>query len=270
MTPTLTPHPGLTIEAYHAMAAVSPSRLKAFARSPLHYWAAHEAPDRPTPEPTDAMQLGTALHLAVLEPQLWSQEVAVRPAIDRRTKAGKQAAEEFEAEHAGKLILSEDDAARVQAMATAIHAHQAAHFLLEQEGHREASYTWTDPTYGIPCKTRPDWHSADRSLIVDLKTTLDCCRKEFTRSIAKYGYHLQASWNTQALGAEQFLIIAVESARPYAVAVYPIAAEALAAGARRIDRALEALAQCRATGVWPGPEGSLIAEPINLPGWCDD
>ena len=62
----------------------------------------------------------------------------------------------------------------------------------------------------------------------------------------------------------------MESQRPYAVAVYPIAAEALAAGARRIDRAMEALAQCRATGVWPGPEGSLIAEPINLPGWCDD
>jgi exodeoxyribonuclease VIII len=216
------------------------------------------------------MRLGTALHLAVLEPQLWSREVAVRPAIDRRTKAGKQAAEEFDAEHAGKIVLSEDDAARAQAMATAIHAHHAAHFLLEQEGHREASYTWTDPTHDIECKTRPDWHSADRSLIVDLKTTLDCGRREFTRSIAKYAYHLQAAWNTHALGAEQFLIVAVESQRPYAVSVYPIAAEAMAAGARRIDRAMEALAQCRDTGIWPGPEGNLIAEPISIPGWCDD
>jgi exodeoxyribonuclease VIII len=216
------------------------------------------------------MNLGTALHLAVLEPQMFWEQVAVRPAIDRRTKAGKAAAEEFEAEHAGKLILSEEDAARVEAMATAIHAHKAAHFLLEQPGHREASYTWTDTNYGIACKCRPDWHSEDRRLVVDLKTTQDCSRREFTRSIAKFGYHLQAAWNTSALGAEQFLIIAVESQRPYAVAVYPVAAEALAAGARRIDRALESLAQCRATGIWPGPEGSLIAEPITLPGWCDD
>jgi exodeoxyribonuclease VIII len=155
-------------------------------------------------------------------------------------------------------------------MATAIQTHPAAHFLLEQDGHREHSYTWTDPTYGIACKARPDWHSADRRLIVDIKTTQDCSRREFTRSIAKYAYHLQAAWNTQALGAEQFLIIAVESQRPYAVAVYPISPEAMAAGARRIDRAMEGLAQCRDTGIWPGPEGNLIAEPISLPGWCDD
>jgi hypothetical protein len=267
----LTHLPNLSNADYHALDAISPSKLKLFARSPLHYWAAYEAPDRLAPAGTDAMRLGTALHLAVLEPQLWSQNVVVQPAIDRRTKAGKAQAVEFNLlECAGKLILSEDDAARVQAMATAIHAHQAAHFLLEQEGHREHSYTWTDSTYGITCKTRPDWHSADRRLIVDIKTTCDCSRREFTRSIAKFDYHLQAAWNTQALGAEQFLIVAVESQRPYAVAVYPFAAEAMAAGARRINRAMEALAQCRDTGIWPGPEGNLIAEPISLPGWCDD
>jgi len=267
----LTHLPNLSNADYHALDAISPSKLKLFARSPLHYWAAYEAPDRLTIKPTSAMRLGIALHIALLEPQLWSQQVAVKPVIDRRTKSGKAKAAEFDLlECADKILLSENEADDVEGMAAAIQTHPAARFLLEQGGHREHSYTWTDSTYGITCKTRPDWHSADRRLIVDIKTTQDCSRREFTRSIAQFDYHLQAAWNTQALGAEQFLIVAVESQRPYAVAVYPISPEAMAAGARRIDRAMEALAQCRDTGIWPGPEGNLIAEPISLPGWCDD
>lgn len=267
--PDLTFHPGLTNEAYHQLSAVSPSRLKLLARSPLHYFDQWEAPDREVQAPTDAMARGTALHTAVLEPELWDQTVAIRPALDCRTKAGKEAAEAFEATAAGRLVLSQDDADDVRRMADAVCEHPAARHILGLPGRREASYTWTDAATGIECKTRPDWHADDRSFVVDLKTTKDASRREFAKSISNFDYHVQAAWNRSALDAEQFLTIAVESVRPFAVAVYPASAAMLTAGERRIQQALELLADCRRTGIWPG-YGDLVLDPIDLPAWNHD
>jgi exodeoxyribonuclease VIII len=263
-------HPGLTNEAYHELKAISPSRLKLLARSPLHYFDRFLAEDREKPEPTPAMLKGTALHTAVLEPELWDATIAVPPqAFDRRTKVGKELAAEFEASSAGKIVLSPEDADEVRRMADAVREHPAARFLLDMPGRREASYTWTDPATGLACKTRPDWHSEDRRIVVDVKTTNDASRVEFAKAISNYDYHVQAAWNQDALGAEQFLTIAVENARPYAVAVYPASGSLIAAGQRRIQAAMELLAECWRTGNWPG-YGDIIQDPIDLPGWNHD
>jgi hypothetical protein len=268
--PKLTYHPGLSSEAYHALDAVSPSRLKLLNRSPLHYFDRFLAPDREPQESTPAMQVGTAFHTAVLEPDLWGSTVAVQTEKwDRRTTAGKAAAAQFEQEAAGKIVLTVDDAARVQAMAAAVRAHPAARFILAMEGQREASYSWNDPMTWVNCKTRPDFHTADRRFVVDLKSTTDASRDAFTKSIANYDYHVQTAWNLDALEAETFLTIAVESQRPYAVAVYPASAALIAAGQRRIQAAMEQLAECLASGNWTG-YGDQIQDPIDLPSWNHD
>jgi hypothetical protein len=274
MMPDLTHHPGLSNEAYHQLKAVSPSQIKVLGRSPLHYFDQFLADDREKKPPTSAMQLGTALHTAVLEPELWDATVAIPPhSFDRRTKVGRELAAAFEAESAGKLVLSPEDADQVRRMADAVRRHPAARFLLELPGRREASYTWTDSATGLQCKTRPDWHSEDRRIVVDVKTTRDASQVEFAKSIANFDYHLQAAWNQDALGAEQFLAIAVENERPYAVAVYPASGAMIAAGQRRIQAAMALLAECWATygteRPWPG-YGDLLQEPVDLPGWCRD
>ena len=268
--PELTHHPGLTNEAYHALKAVSPSQIKVLGRSPLHYFDRFLAEDRVKPEPTPAMLKGTALHTAVLEPELWDSTIAVPPhSFDRRTKVGKELAAEFERESAGKIVLSPEDADEVRRMADAVRSHPAAGFLLELPGRREASYTWTDPETGLECKTRPDWHSEDRRIVVDVKTCRDSSRVEFAKAISNLDYHVQAAWNQTALEAEQFLTIAVENERPYAVAVYPASGALIAAGQRRIDAAMTILAECWKSGRWPG-YGDLVQEPIELPAWCRD
>jgi exodeoxyribonuclease VIII len=210
------------------------------------------------------------LHTAVLEPDLWHSTIAVPPhAFDRRTKIGKELAAEFEREAAGKIVLSPDDADQVRRMADAVRTHPAAKLILDLPGRREPSYTWSDPATGLPCKTRPDWHSDDRRIVVDVKTSHDASRAEFSKSIANYDYHVQAAWNQAALEAEQFITIAVEKTRPFAVAVYPLSGALIAAGQRRIEAAMTLLAECEASGVWPG-YGDLVQEPIELPGWCRD
>lgn len=259
----------LTNDQYHATEAVSKSHLDKLARSPAHYWAAYLDPARVRPEPTPAMMLGTALHTAVLEPDLWDATIAVLPqAFDRRTKAGKELAQAFEQEAAGKLVLTPDDADRVRRMADAVHQHPASRFLLDLPGKREASYFWTDQETGIECKCRPDWHSTDRRLVVDVKTTEDASPKGFQRSVANFRYHVQAAWYQRPLGAEQFLFICVEKAPPYCVAVYAVTPVMFAAGSRVADRDLALLAKCRKAGRWPGYSDEI--QPLDLPTWCND
>jgi hypothetical protein len=280
--PQLTYHPDLTNEDYHHLKAVSPSQIKVLKRSPLHYFDQFLAEDREKKPPSDAMLRGTALHTAILEPDLWDSTIAVPPhKFDRRTKAGKALADEFERESVGKIVLDPDDADEVRRMADAVRKHSAARFLLELPGRREASYTWTDPETGLECKTRPDWHSEDRRIVVDVKTAQDASRAEFARSIGNYEYHVQAAWNLDAQGGEIFLSLVVENTRPYGVAVYPASQAMLDAGRRRIHGgicprtgepiigAMQVLAECWRTGQWPG-YGDQIQEPIDLPAWIKD
>lgn len=255
---------------YHAHPAASKSHLDQVNRSPAHYWARYVDPNRITPAPTAAMVLGTALHTAVLEPHLWDEQFAVPPqAFDRRTKAGKELAAAFEAEAKGKTVLTPDDADRIRRMADAVHRHPASSFLLDLPGVREGSYFWTDEATGLECKCRPDWHSQDQRLLVDVKTTEDASPRGFAKSCANYRYHVQAHWYQRPFtAAEQFLFIAVEKQPPHLVAVYAATPAMVAAGARAADRDLQVLAECRAADHWPGYGDEIL--PLDLPTWCHD
>ena len=78
---------------------------------------------RATPAKSDAMTIGTAVHMALLEPIRFAEEVVVKPDdFDGRTKAGK----EWLAEQAGRIVMARDmhDRARAYAgaFATALEA----------------------------------------------------------------------------------------------------------------------------------------------------
>ena len=110
--------PPLTDAEYYELAYLSGSDLR----------AGYICPDdaawrRATPAKSDAMTIGTAVHMALLEPIRFAEEVVVKPDdFDGRTKAGK----EWLAEHAGRIVMARDmhDRARAYAgaFATALEA----------------------------------------------------------------------------------------------------------------------------------------------------
>lgn len=257
--------------AYHAHPAVSKSHLDLIARSPLHYWARYLDPDRKPVEPTPAMRFGTAFHTHVLELDRWDQEIAVAPACDRRTKAGKEAYAAFQDAAAGKTVISADDAEQVQAMARAVFRHPGAAMLLGLPGKAETTHMWTDATYGVECKCRPDWLTDDGSIVVDLKTTKDASPRGFRRSIGEFRYQVQAAWYLhglkQATGRrpDQFVFICVEKEPPHACAVYAADAEMIERGQQQAMADLGELAACRAADRWPSYSDQI--ETIGLPGW---
>jgi len=130
----------LTNAEYHARPEVSKSGLDQIRRSPLHYWNRYLNPDRIIEPPTLAMVIGSALHARVLEPHLYDDEYMAAPeGIDRRTKEGKLRWADFEAEADGKTVLKAEDAAQIEAMAKAVHAHPAARTILRLPGKGEQS-----------------------------------------------------------------------------------------------------------------------------------
>ena len=259
-------HDDIPAEDYHRIEALSSGGCKLLLRSPAHYWWQRENPR----EASDAMNVGTAVHIGVLEPERWDDEIVLMPKFNRRSNAGKAEAEAWEAAHVGKVWLDEADHAKALAIVGSVRRHPAAQRLLA-EGVAERTLMWNDARHGTPCKARIDWHRPDGAM-VDLKTTRDASPNAFGRQIADLMYHVQAAhyW----IGAEHALDasplywawIAVENEAPYCTAVYVLQADALRLGLRRQERAVQLYTECMKRGFWPGY--SDLINPATLPGWA--
>lgn len=258
--------PGMDEAAYHARPEVSSGFARTLlGRSPAHARAEAAAPPAETP----ALLFGRALHCRILEPDSFAERFAVAPKVDRRTKEGKATWAAFVEAHPDASHLSEADGDLVAGIAAALARHPIAHALLSN-GEPEMSGFWVDPETGVGCRCRFDWLRRDR-IGVDLKTTADASPEVFQRSVAKYGYHVQAAW--YAMGHEaitgealtDFVFLCVEKAAPFAVGLYRIDGAALALGERQARRALRTIAECQARDHWPAyPEQ---VEPISVPDW---
>jgi exodeoxyribonuclease VIII len=107
---------------------------------------------------------------------------------------------------------------------------------------------------------------------VDVKTTsAGADYGTFSRQAASLNYHVSAAWYCHLAGLNglppcRFYWIAVETAAPYAVAVYEIHPDALDLGVGMMNDALELIAQCEDAGVWPGYQSE--AQCLNLPAWA--
>lgn len=249
--------PDMPAAEYHAHPAVSKSVLDQVARSPMH---ARAYLTGPRAEPTPAMALGTALHCAILEPDLYAKTHSTFSG-DRRTKDGKAAYEALMAE--GRKIISAADAEAIAGMQQAVRAHP---LFVGDDGMREVSVFSTDEATGAAVKCRPDVWIRERGVILDLKTTQDASPVAFARSVAQYRYHVQAAHYMDITGASRFMFFVVEKNPPYAVAVYELDVDALSAGRALRDRDLAAIASAAEFDQWPGYPANV--QTISLPRWA--
>jgi hypothetical protein len=258
---------------YHEHPAISKSHLDAINISPLHYWSRYVDPNRSAPTPTLAMEFGTAVHMAVLEPDLYLKTYKRAPELSRTTKAGKEAWAEAGAD--GHTLIKSDEWAQIEAMRQQIFAHPAAGKALNLPGQAEQTFLVNDPFTGLPTKCRPDYFT-DSGWLIDLKTTQDASLKGFQRSIANFRYHVQAAYYTSVIKAAQgvaprgFLFIAVEKTYPYAVQVFKCSQSLLDAGeieaTRNLRQLTDAFDEYTLETPWPGY--SLNPVEIDLPTWA--
>jgi len=244
-------------EKYHAVDALSKSMMSKILKSPAHYRAALEEHQ----EPTKSMQMGTAIHTAVLEPQLYSQVVAVIPPdIDGRTKDGKA----WKEQHKSRIHLTHAEDIDVQGVANSVRRHSFWDII--HLPHRiEASVFAQDDETGVALKARPDLWVLEPAILVDVKTTDDATPEGFSRTVGSFGYHIQAAHYMAMTGADSFVFVAVERKAPYAVAIYKLDAEWLQAGANLRRKAISTLHECRALDSWPAYP--TATQTLSCPKW---
>jgi exodeoxyribonuclease VIII len=263
-------YPGMKRPEYERIEAVNYSTLKHFARTPAH---AREEMLHPS-APTAAMELGTALHAALLEPARFATDYVASPKFDRRTKEGKEGWAAFEESNRGKEILGPDDLASVTEMQSAVYQHPVAKVLLSSPGKNECCVLWTDPVTGLRCKSLLDRITsfAGWTTVVDLKKCRDASHFGFSGQAARLLYHEQAAfylWGLETLdrsATRRWMWICPEDERPYCVAVYEPDADTLEQGKRLFRAHLDTYAKCQRDNNWPGYPAA--AESLRLPKWA--
>lgn len=276
-------------EAYHAGPGVSNSMLAEMARSPAHCWANCLDPNRPARDAKAGQLEGTLAHCATLEPAEFPRryvaapEDAPRRPTDAQWAAKKPSPESVAAmdwwreftERVGSAEIVPADKIKVaHAQAASVRRLPQVAELLSR-GAPEVSAYWIDDATGLLCRCRPDWvHPVnDNSVILlDLKTYSDASPGEFSRQVARKGYHRQAAWYSdgferasgkQVLG---FVFVAVETEPPFAACPHMLDDPGIDKG-RELNRALlDRYAECVRSGAWPayGDEIKLIT----LPAWA--
>lgn len=267
--PRTLPPPGLYPDVPHDVyldwEAASATRLKELRRTPAHLRAALE-------DPIDKRDflIGRAAHTAVLEPQLFESRYVRGPEGDRRTKAVQKAWDDLAERFPGAILLKPADYDLALEIRAAVHAHDEAACLLSEAVHTECSATWVDRATGVRCKARAD-ALLTKARILDLKSTADASEEGFARSIHDFGYAIQAPFYLDGFAevgfeTEEFVFVAVEKTRPYAVAVYRLGERTIEHGRQRTRELLQTYAWCQRERVWPGYPGGIRV--IDQPEWA--
>lgn len=252
----------MTEREYRSAEGINKSTLWEMRKSPAHYKYSLDNP----PEDTPALRFGRALHSAILTPSAFKREVFVSPAINQRTKAGKEEfAEWLSSVPNDATILNPDEMQLLRDMVKAYKGSAEARALLKGS-RREVPLFWKDRELGLPCKCRVD--AITPKAIIDIKTTTDASTDAFKRDALKYGYHVQAAHYLEAILAKNgklldWYFIVIEKKAPYGVHVLKAEPGFIDYGAFERTRLLEKVKDCMESNAWPSyKQGS-----IEIPDW---
>jgi exodeoxyribonuclease VIII len=235
----------LSNEQYHQSEGISKSGLDLIDRSPAHFKSFKR-------ENTRAKEVGSAIHCAILEPEIYQAEYAVIDCEDRRSAIYKAACKD----RASSNVLTQAEGDRVSGMFDAVYSYKPARAIMDAPGRNELSVYAKDPETGLLVKCRFD-RLLDCGIAADLKKTQDARPEAFMRSIDNYRYYVQAAfymdvykWATGET-LQAFKFIPIEEAAPHGCRVYQIDDLSIEFGRMAYRAALNTYADCIANDSWP-------------------
>lgn len=255
---------------------------KILLESPADYWAYSDLnPKRFEAEEVDAFTYGRAAHALLLGDDDFRARFAVVPddAPPKPTQAQIRAAAEgrmsasaeerfsfwgpFAKENEGKTFLSEKELDDIGHIREALRANALVQVLMD--GQSEQSLIWKDKT-GIWLKSRLDMLSGTGDL-ADLKSTSQKDPRLLYRDIRIHGYDMQLGLATMALenvldvpftpevyeGQRAAVLLFVYKKPPFHVMPVEVTYDALHWARLKCRQAIDTMARCLDTGIWPGP-----------------
>lgn len=288
---------GLSFAEYRTIPAVSASGLEKLRRSPLQYQHSLTAPDRTS----DALTRGTALHLAILEPDEFEARYVVSEPCAVLLKSGKREGqpcgnpglfvmrgtkEWMCGQHVkgfGSLIddecesITKETHATVIAMRDAVRAHDRARTLFEGRGLFEATVVWEDPETGVVCRARPDRLVERAGMNAEIKTTRDAAEWAFPAQAENLGYFRKLAFYRRGLRTlgwpyQYTAVLAIEAEPPFDLECY-LADEgatdaALETADLEVSRLLRDYADCAKANHWPGYNRGAGFRTLRRPAWA--
>jgi hypothetical protein len=241
----------MPMSSYREIEAVNFSTLKLIEFSPMKY---RHGLENPPPDDLGKMK-GRGTHTAVLEPERFLLDYAIYEGEEGKKpiRRGKRW-DAFREMHASKTILTPAEYAHCIRAGKSIRDHEPAAEILSS-GRPEQVIQWIDEKTGLHCKARLDWITDD--LIVDLKGVRSIVLRMLENEIARMRYYCQLAWyreGCRVVFGRDFncALICAEHGAPHETVVADLADDDLFAGWEMVRGWLDRVAECRASGRWPG------------------
>lgn len=241
---------------------------------PQRYWINSPLnPNRKTREQKKFFTMGSLIHDIVL---LGGQNISDRYHImnpdfqDFRKKAAK--AERDEAVENGLIVIKESDYVQALHVDSILKGNPNVAPLMAA-GEAEQTLVWQDEKSGVMCRCRFDMFNHDGLLGLDYKTTKNANPTEFSKTVANYGYYIQAAMYMDGykhvFGKElnKFVFVVQEIVQPEMISCIELDGSALHWGKIVFDAAKRKYAQCKHANHWPGYDDKIHR--ASLPGWFE-
>lgn len=232
-------------EQYHSSKDISASGLKKIYQKSVYHYLNQK------PFSSSSLDLGSAIHTVLLEPEIFKNEFYVMGKVDRRTKEGKKEYNKHLMAANGRKLLTQNEMNIIEP----VKENFAKHDLAKEYCVGKIELSHYLKFLSVPVRVRPDVKGVN--FISDIKTCQDNSPKAFKRDVYKYAYHLQAAFYSDALGfpAENFRFIAIETNYPYSIEVYSLSEDMIEQGRNAYKSAIESWILYLDTGVESGYKG---------------
>lgn len=238
------------------------------------------------PVKSDSVRTGSLVDCLLLTPDSFEEQYAIQPdhylstvtkgrgdkkqttVVKKPWTMASNTCKEWvaKARERGQVAISESQWAEADAIAHAVRVKDVAGATLGQlvdlcDTQLVVTANWQCPDTGlvIPIRALPDMvrFTTAGPVCYDLKTSQECRRWEFERSIRTYHYDVQAWMYSEMLASATgkdvpFGFIVVRNSKPYLVATYRASMATLMQGKEKFVRAMSAYTSCLQSGRWPG------------------
>lgn len=163
---------------------LSYSSIKEFAKSPRHYMNYINAKREPSKE----MNMGSLIHALLLYPSEISKQFAIAPDVDKRTKEGKAAWEQFVQTSEGKIAVTESELNEANSIVDIALSSKEISNMISQCTAFEQEFR--HDIQGLPFRGFVDGIAND--FILEVKTMSDASPQNIIREFYNRKYYIQA------------------------------------------------------------------------------
>lgn len=222
----------MTKAEYRSADGISASDIKEILANAYLFKIGYK-PER-TAQAQARLDLGSAIHSLILEPNNFNKDFAIMPTLNLRTNDGKAKYAELVANEK-RILISEADFATAKEVAQVVADSKLYDFT---QGECETAHF--GEIDGAKVKCMPDCFFKDKGLIIDIKTTRNGGNTpdEFQKACANFGYYIQASLYLTITGAKEFVFLAVDIDTK-TIGLYELDFIALDFGLSEVKRAIE-------------------------------